>query len=603
MKIRQHIGRGATRARAIAGLLALMTLPWSCAPTASAAERPNVLLIVTDDQGWGDVGSHGNAEIDTPTMDRLASSGARFDRFFVSPMCGPSRASLLTGRWNLRTGASWVSHGKEIMRRNEVTIGDALAKNGYATGCFGKWHNGEYGPYHPNNRGFQRFFGFCRGALENYFDAVVERNGEPVRTKGYITDVLTDAAMAFIEENQGRPFFCYMAYNAPHHPYHVPEKDFVKYLKRGIDEVTASVYGMVENIDHNLARLLAKLDELQLTNNTIVIFMSDNGPWGPARYNDGMRGIKTSVDEGGVRVPLFVRWPGKIQAGSIVTQIAAHVDLFPTILEFCMAPAPETLPLDGRSLAPLLYDKDGDWPDRMIFSHQNRLGETHMTPGSVRTQQYRLVNRGDGYELYDMIADPGQETDISDAQPEVTRNLAEAYAAWYSDVVSDGVAPPALPVGYEPGRTVALQAEDSRLRDGLKFRRHAGWAHDSALNWMSVDASVAWEIDVLRPGRYAITLMYGCAQNDIGAKVRVEIGNQSSEATIREAHDPLPSNEKARNRSSIWTSGPVPIMTWLPLAFEPIALNEGRTRLLVLATGLPGQNAFELKEARIRLVE
>ncbi len=589
------------RMRPVASVLAPLALLCFVHAT-PAAERPNVVLIMTDDQGWGDVRSHGNERIDTPTMDRFAAMGARFDRFFVCPMCGPTRASLLSGRWNLRSGASWVSHGKEIMRLDEVTIGDAMAGAGYATGCFGKWHNGEYGPYHPNDRGFQEFFGFCRGAWENYFDAVIERNREPVRTQGYITDVLTDAAMAFIDRNRDRPFFCYVPYNAPHHPLQVPERYLAKYLERGLDEETACVYGMVENIDDNLARILAKLDQLELADNTIVIFTSDNGP-ASVRYNGGMRGIKRSVDEGGVRVPFFIRWPGHIQPHTTVTQIAAHVDLFPTILNLCDVPMPRTLPLDGRSLAALLTGQTEKWPDRMIFAHQNRYGETHKTPGSVRTQQYRLVNRGDGSELYDMPADPGQKQDVSDSHPEVTERLAAAYEAWYRDVTSAGLAPPPLPVGYEATDVVALQAEDSQLHGRLKFRRGRGWAHDSALNWKSNDDSLAWGLDVLRPGRYEVTLMIGCRQEDVGAKVRIEVGDQHMEAALRHAHDPMPVERKARNRNRVWTSGPVPTMTWVPLVFEPIMLDKGIARLVVRAVDLPAEGAFELKEARVQRVE
>ena len=581
-------------------LAPLAILGWLHAAPASA--RPNVVLIMTDDQGWGDVRSHGNAKIDTPTMDRLARSGARFDRFFVSPMCGPTRASLLTGRWNLRSGASWVSHGKEIMRLDEVTIGDAMAGAGYATGCFGKWHNGEYGPYHPNDRGFQEFLGFCRGAWENYFDAVIERNREPVRTKGYITDVLTDAVLAFIDRNRDRPFFCYVPYNAPHHPFQVPEKYFTKYVERGLDEKTACVYGMVENIDDNLARILARLDQLKLADNTIVIFTSDNGP-ARVRYNGGMRGIKATVDEGGVRVPFFIRWPGRIPPETTVAQIAAHVDVFPTILDLCKVPMPKTFPQDGRSLVPLLRGETKNWPARMIFAHQNRFGETHRTPGSVRTQQYRLVSRDDAYELYDMVADPGQKEDVSAQHPDLTNELASAYEAWYRDVTSAGVEPPPLPVGYEATDTVSLQAEDAKLHGGLQFRRRKGWAHDSILRWKSTGDHVAWNLDVLHSGRYEITLMYGCREADVGTTVRIEVGGQAAGAKILHAHDPMPATRKARDRSPVWTSGPVPTMTWVPLKFEPIALEQGQTRLLVRAADLPAEGAFELKEARVRRVE
>ena len=566
-----------------------------------AAERPNVLLIMADDQGWGDMRSNGNEQIDTPTMDRLAASGARFDRFFACPMCGPTRASLLTGRWNLRSGASWVSHGKEIVRLDEVTIGDAFAGAGYATAAFGKWHNGEYGPYHPNHRGFQEFLGFCRGAWENYFDAVIERNGKAIRTEGYITDVLTDGALAFIEKNRERPFFCYLPYNAPHHPFQVPEKYLSKYVDRGFSEKAACVYGMVENIDDNLARMLAKLDDWGLADNTIVIYTSDNGPAQP-RYNGGMRGIKASVDEGGVRVPLFVRWPGHIEPGTTVAQIAAHIDLFPTLLELCSVPMPMTLPQDGRSLVPLLGGQTENWPDRMIFAHQNRFGDTQMTPGGVRTQQYRLVNRDKQYELYDMIADPGQTQDIAGQRPEVTKRLAAAYEAWYRDVTSRGTDPPPLPVGFAAADVTALQGEDSKLHGGLKFHRKQGWAHDSILNWQSSEDSVVWDLDVLQAGRYEITLMYGCMPEGVGTRIQIRSDDQRAVATIRHAHDPMPVEKKAKDRARVWTSGPVPVMSWAPLNFAPIWLEKGSAQLVVRAINLPEQNGFELKEARFRRV-
>ncbi len=600
--------RSQSCARRSATLLAALLLV-VVAHRSQAADRPNVVLIMTDDQGWGDVRSHGNEQIDTPTMDRLAASGARFDRFFACPMCAPTRASLLTGRWNLRSGVSWVSHGKELLRLNEVTMADALASAGYATGCFGKWHNGEYGPYHPNDRGFQEFLGFCRGAWENYFDAVIERNRKPVPTKGYITDVLTDGVLAFMEENRERPFFCYVPYNAPHHPFQVPEKYFAKYVDRGFDEKTACVYGMVENIDDNLARILAKLDDLELADDTIVIFTSDNGPWMPAveskgpwkrRYNGGMRGRKAEVDEGGVRVPFFIRWPGHIEPGTTVTQIAAPIDLFPSILDLCAVAMPRTLPQDGHSLVPLLRGETENWPDRTLFTHQNRLGETHMTPGSVRTQQYRWVDRGEGYELYDMSADPGQTQNVSRQRPDVTKRLASAYEAWYRDVTSGGVEPPGLPVGYESTDVVALQAEDARIHGSLEFRKKQGWAHDSILNWRSDNDSVAWSLDVLRSGRYEIALMIGCSDEDLGASVRIEAGDRHEKVTIRQAHDPMPVKQPAHDRGQVWTSGPVPTMTWIPLKFEPLELGKGQTRLVVRAHGLQAEGAFELKEAHIR---
>jgi hypothetical protein len=420
-------------------------------------------------------------------------------------------------------------------------------------------------------------------------------------TEGYITDVLTDAALAFIEKNRKRPFICYLPYNAPHHPYQVPPQYLKKYVERGFDEKTATVYGMVENIDDNMARILSKLDEWQLTDDTIVIFTSDNGPTGRIRYNGGMRGQKASVDEGGVRVPLFIRWPGHIEAGSIVSQIAAHVDLFPTLVGLCGVPMPETLPQDGRSLAPLLLGKPVDWPDRMIFAHQNQFGETHLTPGGVRTQTHRLVDRGDGYELYDMVADPGQAKDIADEQPELAKRLASAYESWFADVTSRGLDPPPLPVGYPSMAAVALQGEDSKLSEGLKFHRGYGWAHDSVLNWRSSKDSMTWKLDVLRGGSYDITLMYGCLSGDVGTQVRIEVDGQQAEATVEVAHDPVPPARILKDRKSVRTSGPVPLMTWRPLTFSGIKLSKGPASLVV-RTNPTGQD-FEVKEASFQQVK
>ncbi|MCP5112679.1 MAG: sulfatase-like hydrolase/transferase, partial [bacterium] len=484
----------------------------------------------------------------------------------------------------------------------EITIAEVLQAAGYATGAFGKWHNGEYGPYHPNYRGFEEFFGFCRGAWGNYFDAVLEHNREPVRTKGYITDVLTGAALEFIESDRDRPFFCYVPYNAPHHPFQVPARYLEKYRKRGFEDRTACVYGMVENIDENLARVLGKLNELDLSEQTIVIFTSDNGPARP-RYNGGMRGIKAQVDEGGVRVPLFIRWPGHIRPGTVVSRITAHIDLFPTLLELCEVEPPRTLPRDGLSLVPLLRGEDGDWPDRMIFTHQNRFGETHLTPGSVRTQRYRLVNRGDGYELFDMVDDPGQKQDVARRHPDVAKRLANAYEKWFREVTSAGVDAQPAPIGHPGKRAVAIQAEDARLDGNLKFSRGRGWAHDSILNWKSPDDYVVWDVDVLRPGRYEVTLMYSVPRADTGATIQIELGAHRVRAKLSRAHDPQPPKPSDRDRQVVRTSGPVWEPTWAPLTFDPIHLPKGPARLAVRAIEIPGSQAFEMKEAHVRWVD
>jgi len=233
---------------------------------------PNILLIMTDDQGYGDLCFNGNKKIDTPVLDNLASQSVRFERFMACPYCTPTRASLLTGRYPLRTGALSVTRGLETVRPEEVTIAEILRQNGYATGCFGKWHIGEHYPSHPNGQGFDVFFGIPQGHTNQYFNPRLDHNGQSVETKGFITDVLTDAALRFIRKNRSKPFFCYVPYNAPHSPFQVPDRYFEKYTARGLDPRTASIYGMVENVDENIGRLLSKLDELGISERTIVLF-------------------------------------------------------------------------------------------------------------------------------------------------------------------------------------------------------------------------------------------------------------------------------------------------------------------------------------------
>lgn len=567
-----------------------------CEPIGQALRRrPNVLLIMTDDQGWGDIHSHGNDLIDTPVMDALAASGARFDRFYVSPVCAPTRASLLTGRYHLRTGVHGVTRGRETMRSDEVTLADIFKAAGYATGAFGKWHNGAHYPHHPNGQGFDEFLGFCAGHWNNYFDTTLERNGQSVKTTGYISDVLTDAALSFIKQHRDRPFFCYMPYNAPHSPWQLPDKYFDKYKARGLDDTTASAYGMCENLDDNLGRLLRQLDDLELTDNTIVLFLTDNGP-NSDRYNGDMQGRKGSSDEGGIRVPLFIRWPGQVPAGAQVTQIAAHIDLLPTLVELCRLPLPRTLPLDGVSLVPLLKGETAGWPDRMIFSHWGRRG-------SVRNQRWRaVVDRNGEWQLYDMIADPGQEHEVGKQFPPVLDTLSTAYAAWLADVMKDGLDPIPIPIGHPQRPEVVLPGHEAILepqnRDGISYHGRAGWANDWITNWTRIEAYPFWEVDVVRGGRYEITLLYTCPPENVGAKLSVEVGGGSIEGVVKNAHDPdpIPSPDRVQ-RIEVYEK------VWASLKLGEIEIQQGRTRLTVKALTKPGLAVMDLKAVRVRRVD
>jgi arylsulfatase A len=569
-------------------------------PAEAAGRPPNVLLIMTDDQGWGDVHSHDNPRIDTPWMDRLASQGARFDRFFVSPVCAPTRASLMTGRYHLRCGVHGVTRGWETMRSREVTLAEAFRAAGYATGCFGKWHNGAHYPQDPNGQGFEQFFGFCAGHWNNYFDSDLQRNQSPVESQGFIIDTLTDEALRFIEGNHERPFFCYVPWNTPHTPWQVPDRYFDKYQARGLDTVTACAYAMCENIDDNLGRLLEKLDTLGLADNTIVLFLTDNGP-NSDRFNGHMKGRKGSIHEGGVRVPLFVRYPGKIPAGLTIRPITSHIDLFPTLVALTGVPMPETLPLDGKNLVPLLRGEATDWPERLIFSHWNGRG-------SVRSPRYRATKG----ELYDMLSDPSQKKNLVEQQPEVYTRLITAYDAWVEEASREGFDPIPTEVGHAEAPIVTLLGHEAYLHPpsptrrgdrtglGISYNGRPGFANDWVTHWTSTEAYPSWPLKVIRAGRYEVTLLYGCPPDDVGARLRVEVGSASISGTVEKAHrlEALPRADRVPQDHGAHTD-----MRWAELPLGSLELPRGENPLVVRATHKPGSHVIDLKAVRLKRVE
>lgn len=561
---------------------------------------PNVLLIMTDDQGWGDIRSHSNEKIDTPVADKLASQGARFDRFYVCSLCAPTRASLLTGRYYPRTGVHGVTRAAETMRAEEVTLAEALHQAGYATGCFGKWHNGAHYPHNPNGQGFDEFLGFCAGHWNNYFDTTLEHNGQAFKSQGYITDVITDAAIDFIESRNRQPFFCYVPYNAPHSPFQVPDKYFDKYKARGLDDTLACVYGMCENVDDNVGRLLACLDENGLSDNTVVLFLTDNGP-NTDRYNGGMKGRKGSMDEGGVRVPLFVRWPGHIESGLRIEPIAAHIDVFPTIMELCGVPMTKTLPQDGKSLAPLLQGKSVDWPDRKLFSFRWPDAKGRIHQGAVRTQKWRAVLRRNGWMLYDMVREPGQKSNVAKAHPEVLASLQAAFESTCQDVTAAGFDPVPTHVGYRDWPVVTLPGHEANLvpkaGQGISYVGRSGWANDWITNWSDALAYAWWPVKIVASGRFEVTLMYTCAPENLGTKLRVEIGDRSVDGTVKIAHDPepIPSPDRVE-RKEVYEK------VWAPLTLGALDLDPAQGRLIVRAVAIPGQRAPDIKAVRLRRI-
>ncbi len=499
-------------------------------------QRPNILVILTDDQGWGDLSVNGNTNLSTPRIDSLARDGALFDRFFACSVCAPTRAEFLTGRYHPRGGVRGVSTGAERLNLDEVTIAETFRDAGYATASFGKWHNGSQFPYHPNARGFQEYYGFTSGHWGAYFNPELDHNGQLTRGKGFITDDLTTHAIGFIRQHRAKPFFCYLALNTPHSPMQVPDGYFEKFRNttpklRAVNPAsedlahTRAVLAMCENIDANVGRVLDTLDQLRLAEDTIVLYLSDNGPNG-WRWNGGMKGRKGSLDEGGLRVPCLFRWKNHIPAGLRIPEIAAAIDLLPTFADLAQTPLISKKPLDGRSLKPLLLGQKSKWPERMIFTMQNRRT-------TVRTQQYRLDATS---ALFDMETDPQQSRNIAADRPEVAATLRAAVAAWSKEMLPM-VAAEDRPFTAGYSELTMLPARDGVPHGGI--RRSSPAPNCSFFtHWTSKDDSITWDIEVGRAGKYEAILYYTCPRADIGSVVELSFDGANVRAAIHPAHDP-----------------------------------------------------------------
>jgi arylsulfatase A len=602
-----------TSFRLIAAAVAVIALG---ASISHATERPNVVLIITDDQGYGDLSVHGNPYLRTPNIDSIAQGGIQFERFYVSTFCAPTRAALLTGRYPLRCSVWGVTLNKEAMRPQEVTLAETLRDAGYRTACIGKWHNGEQYPFTPPGQGFEEFLGFCNGHTNDYFDALLRRGAEPEPSHGYITDVLTDEAIRFIAADHSRPFFCYVSCNAPHSPYQVPDRYFDKFAATGKSATVAAFYGMCENIDDNVGRILATLNEHGLEENTIVIFLTDNGGTaGTSVYNAGMRGGKTSVHEGGSRVPLFVRWPARFRTPGVVRQIASHIDIYPTVLALCGVALPEKQPtLDGVSLIPLMEGKPGDWPDRTLFTH-NPISEHNRYPGAVRTQRYRLLREIEGpaggsaavendrsatsWQLYDMQVDPGEKHDLASENPDLVAELSRQYENWLDEVSKQGLRRYPIPVGYAAENPVTLQAHQAYFDGGLLFFAGAGYAHDYLTNWTNSDAKIWFDIDVAQPGEFEVTLLYGCSAADAGSTVKVTTNSSSVANVILPAEAPvipLPHRDAAGHKHLV-------IRDWQRLPLGQLHLDSGSDRLVLQAANLKGDSVMDFKGVELRRLD
>lgn len=585
--------------RTLVHALSLLVLTGSA--LAANELRPNVVVVLTDDQGWGDLSVNGNTNLSTPNIDRLSEQGASFDRFYVCPVCSPTRAEFLTGRYHPRSGVFSTSAGGERMDLDEQTIGEVFQAAGYGTGMFGKWHNGMQHPYHPNSRGFEEFYGFCSGHWGHYFSPLLEHNGELVRGEGFIIDDLTNKAMDFMESQvkQGQPFFTYLAYNTPHSPMQVPEKFWKKFEGADLEmrnrdpdkedlQHTRAALAMCENIDWNVGRLVNKLEAIGASENTIFVYFCDNGPNG-IRWNGGMKGRKGSTDEGGVRSPLFLKWPAKIAAGKRVRSISAAIDLLPTLAELAQIENEPLNLLDGLSLAPTLLSDYSPAPDRMIFSHwKDRV--------SVRTQRFRLDNEG---RLFDLIEDPGQHSPAGNQYSEIARILRAAVTDWEEDVLSQMhredrpfiICHPEAPMTQLPAR--------DGIAHGTIVRSNKFPNSSYFLNWTHEEDSITWDVRVAASGEYAVTLYYACPEKDVGSTIELRMGESVLRSTITQPHDPPiigAAEDKVLRQESYEKD-------FKPMKLGTIHLDQGDGVIRLTAPEIPGDQALEFRLLLLRRID
>lgn len=475
-----------------------------------AADRPNVVIVITDDQGYGDLSCHGNPVLKTPEIDNLYEQSVRLTDYHVAPTCSPTRAALLTGHWTNRTGVWHTIMGRSMLRENERTMGQLFKDAGYATGMFGKWHLGDNYPYRPEDRGYTEVLRHGGGGVGQtpdywnnaYFDGSYWHNGTPEKVTGFCTDVFFDYARRFIkaQKQKDQPFLAYIATNAPHGPMHSPEEFSAPYS--AIKQVgLRNFFGMIANIDHNVGALRAFLDAEGLTDNTIFIFTTDNGSSsGWQLHNSGMRAGKGSEYDGGHRVPFFVYWPqGGLTGGRDVKPITGHVDILPTLLELCSIENPQDIVFDGRSLVPLLHGESTGWPDRILVTDSQRVKDPiKWKQSAVMTSDWRLVN---GNELYDIKNDPGQKSNIASGHPEVVQRLRKFYDAWWEELLPTFSNDTAIFLGHPQDNPARLTSHDwittqltpwnqSHIREAMNGAQNTGF----------------WNVQVVEDGDYEIRL-------------------------------------------------------------------------------------------------
>jgi arylsulfatase A len=491
-------------------ILCLLLLLGFSVCTFAADPRPNIILVLTDDQDFYDLGIHGNPEVDTPNIDKFASDSLEMGRFHVSPLCSPTRASIMTGRSHQRTGILHTSRGATRLADDETTIAELLSASGYRTGVFGKWHLGDNYPSRPQDQGFEETFWHKSGGIGQapdedgtYWKPVVHHNGQREVHERYCTDLFFDKAIEYIQREDDRPYFLYLPTNVPHGPNDVDQEYYQPFIDKGVNEKTARIYGMVKNLDENFGRLMEELERSGDKENTLVIFMSDNGGVKRVGFQGDFRGHKGDVYDGGIRAPFFVRWPAGITSKQKLNTIAAHYDLLPTFTALVGAKLPKGLELDGRNLLPLWTTGTiGELRERtIVIQFVKSIEQAMYKCAAVMNLDYKLVlNPESAFDssfvanreaidlaLYDIENDPGESNNLASQHPMVVEKLLKNYEAWYRSVKASR--------DMQPGRIFIDRSKENPVHLS-RYQEGYHWHHDSEPE--------GWMLNIVQHGMYRL---------------------------------------------------------------------------------------------------
>jgi arylsulfatase A-like enzyme len=527
-------------------ILLLTALLLSCRTHAQKQDRPNVIFILTDDQGWGDLAFHENPHINTPAIDQIAKRSVRLTNYFVSPVCAPTRASLMTGRYSLRTGVRDTYNGGAIMSSDEITLAEILGDAGYKTAIFGKWHLGDNYPARPEDQGFQESLVHLAGGIgqpgdylnfhkgdSSYFNPTLLHNGVPEQTQGYCSDVYTDAAIHYIESQKDHPFFIYLSFNAPHAPLQLPQEYYDIYkeidpsegfpalmqpaMSEKDKEDARKVYGMVHNIDDNIERLMSVLKELHLDKRTLVVFSTDNGP-AQRRYLGGMRGKKGTVYQGGIKVPCFFHFPAKFPSGKELDFPAMHIDIMPTIASLCGARLPSDRKIDGIDLLPHLLSKNQleAPPERSLFFYWHRRSIEKYHNIAIRQGDYKLVGNSEynapvhEFELFRIDRDFNEQQNLVIDQPQKAAQMKTELDHWYDEMIQE-------PNMLNFSRAIVGTA----FENPVVLNRNDAFGPEAI--WKSDEIFAYWEIKVAEAGYYNLKFKFS-APLAKGGIMKIQLG-------------------------------------------------------------------------------